>query len=477
MKVLVVDVGGTSVKILASGQRTVRKFRSGPELTPKQMVAGVVNAAKGWKYDAVSIGYPGPVSRGTILKEPKHLGTGWAGFDFEKAFGCPVKLINDAAMQALGSYEGGIMLFLGLGTGLGSALIADDVIMPMELAHLPYKKGRTFEEYVGRRGLDRLGKKKWLRAVDDVVSRAASADHIDGVAAIARELPIRMITGLLGGHAQAMVLGIIGFLLLDRLGLRANPDAGAGPIGLVLMLGAVATLLAGVCGGVSQTTPYIGHPAYKAMGGRAAYTLATGLFVGLGGILGYIPFLAMILPIACLAPILIFVAFDIVSQAFQETPRAHGAAVCFAIFPSIAQLVLIILDKASPLLTTSALDAHRVAEALTMPLGFAENFGVFVVLAHGFILTGMLWGAALAFLIDRRIAASAVTLAIAGGLSLFGLIHSVLPTGGMYVPWSAALLGSRMPYHWTAAYLVAALMVLALGLGDRGEGPAALESK
>jgi AGZA family xanthine/uracil permease-like MFS transporter len=242
----------------------------------------------------------------------------------------------------------------------------------------------------------------------------------------------------------------------------------------ILLTEAVATLLAGVCGGVSQTTPYIGHPAYKAMGGRAAYTLATGLFVGLGGILGYIPFLAMILPIACLAPILIFVAFDIVAQAFQETPADHAGAVCFALFPSVAQLILIILDKANPLLTTSALEPHRVAEALKIPPGFAENFGVFIVLAHGFILTAMLWGAALAFLIDRRIGAAAVTLAAAAFLSLFGLIHSVLPTGGIYVPWSAALLGSRIPYHWAAAYVAVALMLLALG---RGDGEARLESR
>jgi AGZA family xanthine/uracil permease-like MFS transporter len=175
----------------------------------------------------------------------------------------------------------------------------------------------------------------------------------------------------------------------------------------------------------------------------------------------------MILPIACLAPILIFVAFDIVAQSFHETPPAHAGAVCFAMFPSIAQLLLIVLDKANPLFTTSALEPHRVAEALKIPLGFAENFGVFIVLAHGFILTAMLWGAALAFLIDRRIRATAVTLAAAGALSLFGLIHSVLPTGGIYVPWSAALLGSRMPYHWAAAYLVVALMVVALGRSDR----------
>jgi AGZA family xanthine/uracil permease-like MFS transporter len=242
----------------------------------------------------------------------------------------------------------------------------------------------------------------------------------------------------------------------------------------ILLTEAAATLVAAVCGGVSQTTPYIGHPAYKAMGGRSAYTVATAFFIGLGGIFGYIPFLAMLLPIACLAPILIFVAFDIVSQAYQETPVPHYAAVSFAMLPSICQLILIILDKASPLLTTSALQPHRVAEALHIPVGFAENFGVFILLAHGFILTAMLWGAALAFLIDRRVGAAAAVLGIAGGLSLFGLIHSVLPTGGIYFPWSAALLGSRVPYHWAAAYVVVAAMVLLLGGSGRGE--AGLES-
>jgi predicted NBD/HSP70 family sugar kinase len=181
MKVLVVDIGGTSVKFLLSGQQHPRKFRSGPELTAQQMVAGVAKAAKGWKYDVVSIGYPGPVNLGALLAEPKNLGVGWMGFDFKKAFGCPVTIINDAAMQALGGYEGGRMLFLGLGTGLGSALIADHVIMPMELAHLPYKKGRTFEDYVGRRGLERLGKTKWRRAVEDVVTRLKAALVADDV--------------------------------------------------------------------------------------------------------------------------------------------------------------------------------------------------------------------------------------------------------------------------------------------------------
>ena len=214
----------------------------------------------------------------------------------------------------------------------------------------------------------------------------------------------------------------------------------------ILLTEAVATLVAAVCGGVSQTTPYIGHPAYKAMGGRAAYTLATGLFVGLGGILGYIPFLAMILPIACLAPILIFVAFDIVGPGVPgdaaPSTRARSASRSSRPSPSSSSSSW---TRRTPLLTASALEPHRVAEVMKIPLGFAQSFGVFVVLAHGFILTAMLWGAALAFLIDRRMRATAVTLGAAAALSLFGLIHSVLPTGGIYLPWSPALLGSRMP--------------------------------
>jgi AGZA family xanthine/uracil permease-like MFS transporter len=230
----------------------------------------------------------------------------------------------------------------------------------------------------------------------------------------------------------------------------------------ILLTEAVATLLAGLCGGVSQTTPYIGHPAYKAMGGRAAYTLACGLFVGLGGMFGYIPLLARVLPLACLAPILIFVGFDIVSQAFHETPPEHAAAVSLAMLPSIAQLILIVLDKANPLFPAAALEPERVATSTGIPPAFAENFGVFVILAHGFILTAMLWGAALAFLIDRHITRAAAVLGIAGVLALFGLIHSVLPTGGIYLPWRPELMGSRTPYHWAAAYALLAATVLAL---------------
>lgn len=181
MDVLVVDVGGTNVKILATGQEARRKLPSGPELTSERMVAGVRQLAEGWHYEAVSIGYPGPVLRGRIVSEPHNLGQGWVGFDFEAAFGCPVKVINDAAMQALGSYERGKMLFLGLGTGLGSALIVEGLVVPLELAHLPYEKG-TFEDYVGLRGLERWGKKQWRQYVADVVARLKAAMLPDEVA-------------------------------------------------------------------------------------------------------------------------------------------------------------------------------------------------------------------------------------------------------------------------------------------------------
>ncbi len=180
MNVLVVDVGGTHVKLLASGQTAPRRFDSGPSLLPKPMVAGTKKLAEGWNYQAVSIGYPGPVLRNRPVAEPRNLGRGWVGFDFEKAFGHPVKLINDAAMQALGSYKGGKMLFLGLGTGLGAAMIVDGVVEPMELGHLPYKR-HTYEHYVGEQGLERAGKHTWRRRVADVVARLVAALEPDDV--------------------------------------------------------------------------------------------------------------------------------------------------------------------------------------------------------------------------------------------------------------------------------------------------------
>jgi polyphosphate glucokinase len=180
MNVLVVDVGGTHVKILATGQKERRRFPSGPSLTAEQMVRGVTELAGEWKYDAVSIGYPGPVLHDRPVVEPHNLAPDWVGFDYRAAFGCPVKIINDAAMQALGSYNGGKMLFLGLGTGLGSAMVLDGTVEPMELGHLPYKKG-TYEDYVGIRGLDGHGKKKWRQYVTDVVALLIAALEPDDV--------------------------------------------------------------------------------------------------------------------------------------------------------------------------------------------------------------------------------------------------------------------------------------------------------
>jgi polyphosphate glucokinase len=181
MKVLVIDIGGTNIKFMATGQKEIRKFPSGPKMTAEQMVEGVLRDAADLEYDVVAIGYPGPVVNGKPVLEPKNLALGWVDFNFEARFGKPVRIINDAAMQALGSYQGGRMLFLGLGTGLGSALVIDNVLAPLELAHLPYKKGRTFEDYVGLRGLERLGKKKWQAAVEDVVARLQAALVADTV--------------------------------------------------------------------------------------------------------------------------------------------------------------------------------------------------------------------------------------------------------------------------------------------------------
>jgi polyphosphate glucokinase len=174
LKVLVVDIGGTHIKILASGEPEPRKFVSGPDMTPKQIIANVRKLAEDWEYDAITIGYPGPVIHNRPAADPYNLAPGWLDFDFEKAFRCPLKLINDAAMQALGSYKGGKLLFLGLGTGLGSSMVVDGIVVPMELGHLPYKKA-TYEDYVGLRGLQKRGKKKWAREVKEVVGHLIAA--------------------------------------------------------------------------------------------------------------------------------------------------------------------------------------------------------------------------------------------------------------------------------------------------------------
>jgi polyphosphate glucokinase len=223
MNILVVDVGGNNVKILASGQEEPRKFPSGPELTAEAMVEGVKELAGDWNYEAVSIGYPGPVLQDRPVSEPHNLGGGWVGFDYSAAFGKPVKLINDAAMQALGGYNGGRMLFLGLGTGLGTALIVNGIVQPMELAHLPYRKG-TYEDYVGLRGLKRLGKKKWRRHVFDVVDRLVTALEPEDVVLgggnvkLLKELPPRCRAG---ENANAF-----------KGGFRLWQDAGLGSVRL-----------------------------------------------------------------------------------------------------------------------------------------------------------------------------------------------------------------------------------------------------
>jgi polyphosphate glucokinase len=229
MKVLAIDVGGTNVKMLASGHEARRKFPSGPTLTAKQMVDEARRVAADWKYDVVSIGYPGPVLDGRLLSEPHNLAKGWVGFNFEKAFGCPVKVINDAAMQALGSYKGGRMLFLGLGTGLGSAMVINGVLMPMELAHLPYRKG-TYEDYVGLRGIERFGKKRWREYVADVVDRLVAALEPDevvlggGNAKLLKVMPARCRAG---DNRNAFLGGFR--LWVDSTGssIQSKPAAGS----------------------------------------------------------------------------------------------------------------------------------------------------------------------------------------------------------------------------------------------------------
>lgn len=195
VKVLVIDVGGTNVKLMTADHKEPVKIPSGPTMTPRKMVAAVRKAAKDWDFSVISIGYPGPVSGGKPITDPHNLGPGWVGFDFAKAFGRPVHLINDAAMQALGSYEGGKMLFLGLGTGLGTALIIDGVLQPMELAHMPYRKRRTYEDYIGERGLERMGKKRWRAHVNEIAEHlqaALEADYVvlgGGNSKLLKELP------------------------------------------------------------------------------------------------------------------------------------------------------------------------------------------------------------------------------------------------------------------------------------------------
>ena len=223
-KILAVDVGGSHVKLLLSGgDHEARRFESGPDLGPKEMVERIGALTEDWPYGAVSVGIPAPVHGGRVVADPVNLGPGWIGFDFPKAFGKPTKVVNDAAMQALGSYEGGKMLFLGLGTGLGTALVVGGVVEPMELAHLPFRKA-TFEDYVGERGLERLGKKKWRAAVAETVDRLATALEVDYVVlggGNTKKLGALPANARLGANANAFVGG---FRLWD-------PAAKLSPVG------------------------------------------------------------------------------------------------------------------------------------------------------------------------------------------------------------------------------------------------------
>jgi predicted NBD/HSP70 family sugar kinase len=209
-KILVIDVGGTHVKARVVPGREERKMDSGSKMTAAKMVRDMKRIVNGWEYDLVSIGFPGPVIHGRPVHNPYNLGGGWVGFDFAKAFGRPARVINDAAMQALGSYKGGRMLFLGLGTGLGAAMIADGILEPMELAHLPYKNGKTYEDYVGLRGLERLGKKRWRHHVAIVVkelSDALGAEYVvlgGGNSKILKTLPAH---ARLGNNRNAFIGG------------------------------------------------------------------------------------------------------------------------------------------------------------------------------------------------------------------------------------------------------------------------------
>src|SRR5580704_12776561 len=227
--ILVIDVGGTNVKVLATGQKEPVKIPSGPKMSAKKMVKEVREVAKNWDYSVVSIGYPAPVVHGHPLSEPHNLAGGWVGFDFRRAFGRPVKIVNDAAMQALGIYRGGRMLFLGLGTGLGSAMIVDGILEPMEVAHLPFKKGRTYEDYLGIRGLKRLGKKKWRRYVAIVaesLKTALEADYVvlgGGNSKLLKKLPPGCI---LGNNATAFTGG---FRLWDEPAEQAKWNRGRMP--------------------------------------------------------------------------------------------------------------------------------------------------------------------------------------------------------------------------------------------------------
>jgi len=231
MNVLVIDIGGTNVKVASTDQRVPLKIPSGPKMTARRMTEQVLEATRGWKYDRVSMGYPGPVVHDHPLAEPHNLAAGWIDFPYQKAFGKPIRFINDAAMQALGGYRGGRMLFLGVGTGLGSAMIFDGTVVPLELAHLPYKKGRTYEECIGLVGLEREGKKQWRKDVLDVIARLRAAlicEYVllgGGNAKLMKGLPADVV---LGANSNAIEGGIR--LWLEPEELKGAVSVGQAPV-------------------------------------------------------------------------------------------------------------------------------------------------------------------------------------------------------------------------------------------------------
>jgi AGZA family xanthine/uracil permease-like MFS transporter len=283
-----------------------------------------------------------------------------------------------------------------------------------------------------------------------------SLDFLKGLGQAVKYLPIAIPFGL---------LTVIGGINVTESARVAGDEFNTRDI---LLTEAVATLVAGVCGGVAQSTPYIGQPAYKQMGSRAGYTLLTGLFIGVGGILGYVGFIVELIPRAVIAPILVFVALDIICQAFTAIPHRYAPAVAFSFFPIVARLVQIELSN------PDFVPIDRFQQLLTGTGARLPDLLVTVALGNGFVLTAMLWGAFLAKLIDRQLKSASLYLLICAGLTFFGVIHSALPEGNMYLPWSLPELARRIPYQFTTAYLVLAVMLIALSFSKESREPAAL---
>jgi AGZA family xanthine/uracil permease-like MFS transporter len=278
-------------------------------------------------------------------------------------------------------------------------------------------------------------------------------DFTNGITHALKYLPISIPFG---------ILTVVGGINVTESARVAGDDYNTRSI---LLTEAVATLVAGVCGGVAQSTPYIGQPAYKHMGSRAGYTLLTGVFIGLGGILGYVSFIVELIPRAVLAPILVFVALDIIVQSFQACPARHAPAVAFAFFPTIARLISIKLGN------PDAVPPETFQKLITLPGKSLPELLVTVALGNGFIITAMLWGSFLAELIDRHLRRSAIYLLCLAALSFFGIIHSAMADGAMYVPWALEGLARQIPFQFTLAYAVLAFFFLAMSFTKESREP------